>query len=464
VQVRPAALRPFSGRCQAFASRFGQHLGMSNRGSGRASATRSERRRAAVARRRRSARQAVTSGERRSRSRRRRRIAALVGAPIVLVALVGGGLLLTRDDDDSTTDTVAANTDPDATLTSSLTGTVIAEQGDVLPVETTTDTYRVRYRIDTKATEGVTTRSESLLVRRPFDAHVSIHPSADGTGTADVEAVSNLGLYADITSADAADVGEGLPSVALGDLRLDGVLDDLVHAGLLQPRERREVLGRECQVYRTGQPLESLQLTAPTDTDYADACVDAAGLVLEEVSISGGEAQLYEIATDVDTAASATDADFAIEGEPMSVADGGNDLEPIASDVAPVAGYWTPTGPLSGYDHVGRYLLRTPAEADDGATTTTAGVSSGTVETYVDVYRDGAAFVVVHQGALTAAPQRDTTLGADVDAGALGSPRVVYGLVGSTLVATTDSWFVEITAPMSSADLGALAATFAPAA
>ena len=34
------------------------------------------------------------------------------------------------------------------------------------------------------------------------------------------------------------------------------------------------MLGRTCQVYRTGQPLESFGTTAPTDTDYTDACID----------------------------------------------------------------------------------------------------------------------------------------------------------------------------------------------
>jgi hypothetical protein len=424
---------------------------MSNRGPGRASATRSERRRAAAARRRQLARRETASVHRQSQRHRRRRLALFIGAPVLLVAVVGTVVVLTRDDSEA--------------LLDELTAPIVAEEGDVLPVDDLLESYRVQYRIETPGADGVVQRTEDILIRRPFDAHITVYPGAEATGTPEVEALSSLGFYADITT-ETPDAGTGLPAAALGDLRVDGVLDDLVEAGLFQPRERREVLGRECQVYRTGQAVETMQLAAPTDSDFADVCIDASGLVLEEVAITGGESQLHEIATLVDTAPEVDDDAFTVDAEPLALADGGNELDEVDRDVVPAGGYWVPSATPEGYEHVGRYVLRSLAPEDeaasgDTATTTTAGVAAPeTVETFVDVYQDGARFVIVHQGAASESPGRDTTVGTDVDAGALGPARVAYGLTGNALVVTTDTWFVEITAPMPAADLATLAATF----
>jgi hypothetical protein len=423
---------------------------MANRGSGRASATRSERRRAAVARRRREAKRAVMSLQRRERSRKLRRSALVGGGAVVVAALVGGVAVLTRDGGDD-----------GPPVTAALTGTVLAETGAVLPVTDVLDAYRVTYRIESEDTEGaLTTRTQEIAVRRPFDAH--IRRAAGGDGTSAVDVAGNLGIYADLTSADAEVASVIPPAIALGDLRLDGVLDDLVGAGLLVPRERREVAGRECQVYRTGQALELQELAAPTDTEYADACVDASGLLLEQVVVSGGDTLFYEIATEVDVAPALGDDDFAYDSEPIALEDGGSELAELPTDAAPTTGYWAFPSAPAGYEHVGRYALRSLAP-DDGSTTTTVGVGApATVETYYDVYRSGADFVIVHQGEASQSPGRDTTLGADVDAGALsalGAARVAYGLAGSTLAVNGETWFVEVTAPMPAADLGALASS-----
>jgi hypothetical protein len=59
---------------------------------------------------------------------------------------------------------------------------------------------------------------------------------------------------------------------------------------LVVRRERREVFGRQCQVYRAGGPVSAGDLKryeAGQDT-YADVCVDSGGLVLEEYWVSRG--------------------------------------------------------------------------------------------------------------------------------------------------------------------------------
>ena len=111
-------------------------------------------------------------------------------------------------------------------------------------------------------------------------------------------------------------------------------------------------------------------------------------------------------------------------------------------------------------------MLRMPnPSAADTDTSTTVGPSDPAgqwIDTYVDVYSTGPTFVIVHQGVLSDATTRDTSLGKDVDAGALGAARVAFGATGSTLVATSGTWFVEVNAPLPASELAALAATFSP--
>ena len=129
------------------------------------------------------------------------------------------------------------------------------------------------------------------------------------------------------------------------------------------------------------------------------------------------------------------------------------------ADATPVAGYWTPAALPDGYEHVGRYALRTLAAIGNDPTTT-VGVGIATDETYVDVYRNGADFVIVQQGDIAQAPGTDTSVGIDASGSAIGAGRVAFGLAGNTYVATTDTWFLEITASMPAADVAALAVTF----
>jgi hypothetical protein len=397
---------------------------------------------------------ATRSDVRRRRHRRRLRVVGAITLVVVLAGLGTGAVLLLRDDGNGGSASVE-------TVTAALQSPVLQDQGDVLAIDAAPASYRVVYRIDSSGTEGVTSRTQVVEVQRPFDAHVVVYRGTDATGDPEVDVRSNVGLYADTTDPSNPEVGSGIPAAALGDLRLDGAIGDLVDAGLFVRRERREVAGRECQVYRTGQALESLQLSAPTDTNYADVCVDAAGLLLEQVAYTDGKPELYEVAVSVEAEPTFASDSFTIAGTPRSLSDGGVQLSPIDPSVAPTSGYWTPVDGMPGATHVGRYLLQRP-NTDTSSTTTTAGTAttSPTIDTYVDVYSTGSSFVIVQQGPAASAPSRDTTLGADADAGALGTARVAFGLSGNTLVATTASGFVEITAPMSANDLAAVARTF----
>jgi hypothetical protein len=202
----------------------------------------------------------------------------------------------------------------------------------------------------------------------------------------------------------------------------------------MKPRERRTVLGRPCQVYRTGSPIESLSVTAPSSSSYSDSCVDASGLLLEEVSVSGGTVTSRVLATAVDDQPTISADNFTITGTPQGVDAGGVGLDPVDPATPPVAGYWQFTTPPPGWMSQGRYMMTTQSP-DTG----------DTQQTFVDVFVRGVDFLVLEQGPTSAQPPADIIPGSPVNAGGLGSSQVVPGLAGNTLTANPNpNWFVRL--------------------
>lgn len=384
--------------------------------------------------------------------RRRRRITLAAVAGVVVVAVVGGTAFAVLGSRGGSTTAIG------------LTSEVVDEPAANLTVTAPPSTYQITYRIDTYTDETPTTTTESITIRRPFDGFVSSKTGAPPGTDEQWHAVSNLGSYSDTTAATAdatsttvagtdgstTQVQKALPQTALGDFRLDATIGDLVAGGLFQPKEVRRVQGRECQVYRTGQPLESFGVAAATDTDYTDACIDSAGLMLEEVSVRSGALAQRLIATTVDDQPAITDATFAIAGDPVAVADGGTELTAVDAAAAPVPGYWLLDTPPEGYQLQGRYVLRHQANAPSATettTTTAAGQPPVVVDSYVDVYVAGSNTIVIVQGPTTGEPDSQTTDGVSGELGTLGSTTAKAGLTGSTLVAhpaNPASWYVHV--------------------
>jgi hypothetical protein len=270
-------------------------------------------------------------------------------------------------------------------------------------------------------------------------------------------------------------------------------------------------------VYRTGLPLEGFSVAAPTETNYVDVCIDSAGLMLEEVYVAGASVLQHRTAISVDAAPALTDVDFAIEGEPKAIDEGGSELEEIDADEAPVEGYWT-LEPPEGYVLQARYVLRSPDEtaatddADDASvpsssttststptdattssvasggptttasgsasaatttdasTTTVAGATTTTVatepvavvETYIDVYVNGTNTLIVHQGPTAGEPTTDASSAPDAPSETFGTVKIAAGLSGSTVLIHPESpadWFIELRATMPRAQLSDLANT-----
>ena len=230
-------------------------------------------------------------------------------------------------------------------------------------------------------------------------------------------------------------------------MRVGASLDALVDDGLFVPGARRRATlpgaakGRECQTYRTGSPLQSLKSTAPTDTDYVDVCLDETGLILEEVSITGGKLAQRLTAVTLELDPTLDPAGFAIVGDQIGADQGGSVVTEVDRTTAPTTGYWALATPPSGFTQKGRYLV--------------AGVGSS----YIDVYVRGIDIITVRQGAPDGEPDlSDAGPGKDVELGALGAGKLLLRSVGPTFVAHPGSEaFVHVTGTISPADLQSLA-------
>ena len=398
---------------------------MASKTGNRRDASRSERRRAAVRRRRQLA--AARSNAARRAVRRTWRLRAL--AVVAALAVVGGTLtyLVTR---------------PEPEPSPELRAEPVPGAVGPLGITTTPTSYRAVYSAESYDGSKVTHSTEEVEIRRPFDGRVFIRDGEPPGGGVRFQGRSTFAVYANYAESGAAQVAGNAPTAALGDLRLAGSLDELVARGLFVPGDRRQALGRQCQVYRTGSPLQSIKITAPTDSDYADVCLTDAGLILEEVTVAGGKLTQRLTATELDLDPT-FDADaFTIEGDRVGPDRGGAEVSEVDRATAPAAGYWALGGPPAGFTHQGRYLV----QAAEGPS-------------HIDVYVRGTDLLTVRQGAPSAEPDlSDAGEGRDADLGPLGEGTVVISSIGTAAVAHPGSEaFVHVSGTIAPAEIQALA-------
>ncbi|MEO5723567.1 MAG: hypothetical protein ABIQ39_09765, partial [Ilumatobacteraceae bacterium] len=349
---------------------------------------------------------------------------AVVGVAAVLVAVIGVALL---------TDGGGSSSPP----SNQLSAAVVPGASGLLALADPPASYAVSYRFDsldgadnadatapTVVGSSYTTSTEDFLVQRPFRAVITSRAGQPPGGAQQWTITSNLGLSATTTTdREQPTIDTIMPSAAIGDWRLDAVLGDLVADKMFVPRERRTLLGRQCQVYRTGSPLENYDVTAPSDNVYADVCIDASGLVLEQVAMSNGQLLEHLTAVAVDTAPTPVDSDFPIVGQPAAVADGGTSLSPVGG-VPADSSYWQFATVPAGYTLQGRYAMQ--QNVTDPGSVSADGSAKGAapstvVATYVDVYVDGSDTIVVHQGPTSAQPTDNTDTGTPATSSSLGA-------------------------------------------
>lgn len=417
-----------------------------------AASVRNQRRRAALERRRQNARGlgiAASAGSYRRRQRRRRILASAGGAAVLIVGVI-----------------VFVRSRPESAVSKSMIAALVERADGALAITEEATAYKVTYRVDAYSEDGTdTVTTQDFAIRRPFDSRIVSKADAPPGGEEQWSVTSAIGSYQQSTQAADATAVVSAPITALGDYRLDSSLPDLVADGSFVLGDRRTLLGRQCQVYRTGSTLESYTVTAPTETDYSDVCIDAAGLMLEELSVASGQVTQHQIATAVDPAADVVDDDFTISATPTALADGGSELEDIDTATAPVAGFWSFAEAPTGYEFQHRYVLRqsiaAPADTSDTSDTsgTTAAASTIVVESYVDVFVNGANVVTVRQGPSSVDPGFDASVSQDASTANLGAVKTASGVTGSVISATPTSptdWFILVTGTIPRSDLVAM--------
>lgn len=319
--------------------------------------------------------------------------------------------------------------------------------GDVLEVSTVLRSYRVVYEVESFLAGARTVTTDIVSVRRPFESRIDTlgggPPGAVRKGSV-VSAFTYSGRVDDKGQSIAVSVR---PVLAGGDLRFDGVLRALVDSGRLRSRDRRQVLGRECHVYRSREPITGPGVEAPTADEHTDTCIDAAGLILEDVWVVDGEVLRRRRAVEVDTDPVFDDGVFSVDTEAPAAGEQVTALEPTNR---PLPTVWELGVEPAGFEHQGRYAV-------------VLGAPPAAAVTLTDVYTSGPHVVLVEQHDQAGDPAGTDPAARSVTAGELG-PATVTSSVGGTVVEARPggTQFVRVSGTIAAAEVLALARGLRP--
>ncbi|HSP03541.1 MAG TPA: hypothetical protein VLR27_08585 [Acidimicrobiales bacterium] len=346
----------------------------------------------------------------------RHRRAAQAGVLALLVA--GGALLALRAGDDA-----AAGPRSGSEL-------VDADPTQLLDPEPAPESYRIDYRVEGHGGDELIVTSDRLWVRRPWDSRLEVYPGATPDGEPDAVQVSAFGGFrADGEDGDAVVVASP-PGSATSDVRIAGALVRAVEDGRAELVERRRVAERTCQVVRSATTLATGDLSPATGPDeYADTCIDASGLVLEEVLVSEGEVLLRRIATEVEISPDLDGVSFETGDPTLSVDEGGGFVAETEPGSRVPGRFFEPSTP-PGFSRHGRFAV-VPAQAENFTEIDRLPQRL----TYIsDVFVDGPDVIVLDQGGTVGNVDPFPALqGEDVDVAA-GAGVLTYGLGGPTVI------------------------------
>lgn len=319
--------------------------------------------------------------------------------------------------------------------------------------------YHVVYRVEVIGPSSNVVSTDDLWVRRPFDSQLE-HRSGEPPGTPGGNlTVSSFGRFSSTSPSSMPLEVAVNPGVASGDLRLDATLADLVRTGWVRATsQRRTVLGRACVVYRTGEPIGTGDLHAPTTTDHADECVDERGLVLQEEWTASGTLLRRRSAVSVDLGGAPPAGVFAPLPLNPSTGAGGASVTALALDGQPTATFWELTD-LPGFEHRGRYAVRPASTTPDPA----GGLAPSPPASIADVWvRDGDV-VIIEQGDHTLDPSPPPAVARTVDGGRLPHAVLIVGAYANVVRAQADvARSVRVTATLPASELLALVRRLRP--
>ena len=341
-------------------------------------------------------------------------------------------------------------------------GSVVVEGAGRVAIERTPASYRVVYRLEEFTGPEAAVSTDKVWVRRPFESRLETWRGAP-PGREKVS--TQVGAFAirrnESASSEAVVIGVP-PSAAPSDIRLLPALTDGEATGLLVPREVRRVLGRGCQVWRSGQLLSASLLTKPTADEYADTCVDAAGIVLEEVLAVGGEIISRRIATDVEEDPALDDELFETGKRTLEVVDGGGLVRRMGEGLPPGEFLLVDAATIPpGFERRGRYnVIPSQPENFNDPTRERARETS-----FADVYVRGPDFVVVDQGGTLGGvdPFAQDPTAPRIDLGAYGPAELRLGALGIELRAKRSGGrFVRVRGTLDPRELSRIGAALTP--
>lgn len=305
---------------------------------------------------------------------------------LLFVGLGVGAVLGRDDDDDAAAPTEASGRELIVTTTTVVTEPVAGEPTPI--VRGAMEDYVLTYRVEGFAPEGgAVIDLERREVRAPFASRTETVAEDDEGGPAFFLQVADFGVLQTGREDEEPAPLRVEPSVAPGSVQLALDVSAGVEAGVLEWRhEARTILDRRCEVFRTGGPVDVGALTAPDleEQQWADLCVAADGLLLQEEWVIDGAPFRRRTAVDIDESASLDDARFVPSGEVVSSAETGALAELTPDSAPPGVAFWSLPSAPDGFTSRGRYGYSPPrGQADLGA------FDQSKVALVLDVYEDG---------------------------------------------------------------------------
>jgi hypothetical protein len=342
------------------------------------------------------------------RMRRTSRRTRLIGAALLVVAAVGA---------------FEATRPPDLRKGS----VVVSGKGSGPAITKTPSAYELVYRVESFAAGKTTIATDRVWVRRPFDSRLEEWSGAPPGRKKLSEQVTNFGRLGTAHQGSSGTRLQVPPGIAGSDLRADAALLRALKAKSVERREERRVAGRLCRVYRAGGPINAGDVVAYKKgaEEYADACIDGSGFLLEEFWYLKGKPLRRRLAVSVQEEPKLDDALFALpEGTDLDRKAGGGLLKKLSDDSRPPGMFWELPATPEGWELYGRYAVLPP----QAQSPTDPMAGDRQIASVADVYVKGADVVIVDRGgtlASTTQPLGKTPGSTKVNAGELGDGELI---------------------------------------
>lgn len=310
--------------------------------------------------------------------------------------------------------------------------------------------YRITYRV--RAGDEVTT--EVLSVRRPFDSRLVVR-----SGRPPGEAVRSVrtGRFGTIEADSATSEPLRLtvpPSLAPSDLRLRPTLEAAAAAGIVRATGRRTVAGRPCELFVTGGPVSAGTLVplADAESESAEICVDARGLLLEERWLKSRTVLRHRRAVAV--SALSEMPRFGITGAKAPASGQDGSITRVTDESRLPLGSFELSGPpLPGFERLGRWASISPRLGElSGQLEPDAGRRAALHE----IWTRGVDVFTVEQGSLlgVGGPLEDHPHGISTDLGSLGTGQSIHDLRLNEVRANVPGFgYVRVTGTVPLADV-----------